>query len=234
MDHVFGSSEQWKDNILELELDQVNQTAFLPYYAGPSSHIGINNNSSSASASANVNKRMIEFARRTAEFKDSGSRFHRRKMSERLRRENERKAYSALHSMLPLGTKNEKKSIMQTAARRIEELKVDKEVAERRNHNLQVKLEEIDNLRSSKIEVRVANANAVSGLGIDYIVEVLKCLNMLGVKTRSIQSTLSDDHQLLAVIHIQTQIPDGEVRKAVQRTLQEIAEKLQFNFPNYN
>ncbi|OAY55642.1 transcription factor bHLH92 [Manihot esculenta] len=203
------------------DLVPLNQSAFLPYTSTPTREIPATC-SFNGSNSTNMNKRMIGFMGRSwpvrIETEESDSaRCYRRKISERMRREKEKNGYLALHAMLPLGTRNDKNSIMQMAAKRIDELKRYKEVLERRNYELE---EKGGNARSRKIEFKVRNPTS----GIDYMVEVLKCLNSLGSKLISIKSRYSDE-ELVAVMDIETQISDAEMGKAVQTTLQNVQRK---------
>lgn len=89
----------------------VSQSAFQPYYdgQGSGSEFG-SDNSSNGSGSQNLNRRMIDFVRRswsasteTKETEDDRSRRH--MINERMRREKEKLNYLALHSLLPPGTK---------------------------------------------------------------------------------------------------------------------------------
>ncbi|XP_037496667.1 transcription factor bHLH92 isoform X2 [Jatropha curcas] len=221
------SEEDFLGDVFWSEIETLNQSSFLPYTSTPINQIWVNYNSSNnGSNSTNLNKRMIEFMKKSScpiriETQESESeRFHRRKMCERYRREKEKKEYSALHSMLPLGTK--------MAAKRIQELSGYKEALQRRNHELEVKLAAIGigNVRSTKIKFKVANPVS----GADYIMEVLKCLNSLGSKIRTIQSTFSHQ-ELVAVMDIETEISDADVRKEVQRTLEDAERKFHFHFP---
>lgn len=226
--------ELQSDDAFWYDLIPLNQSAFLPYTSTPTREIPATC-SFNGSNSTNMNKRMIGFMGRSwpvrIETEESDSaRCYRRKISERMRREKEKNGYLALHAMLPLGTRvshaypqmncneylwwrwrswflfflfdlwlqNDKNSIMQMAAKRIDELKRYKEVLERRNYELE---EKGGNARSRKIEFKVRNPTS----GIDYMVEVLKCLNSLGSKLISIKSRYSDE-ELVAVMDIETQV----------------------------
>ncbi|KAJ9154213.1 hypothetical protein P3X46_027572 [Hevea brasiliensis] len=224
-------SEELQGDAFWYEPTPLNQSAFLPYTSTPTTEISASN-SGNRSNPTNMNKRIIEFMTiswpvRTETQESESARCFRRKISERVRREKEKNGYLALHAMLPLGTKNDKNSIMQVAAKRIHELKRYKEVLKRRNQELEAKSEamEVEYARSTKIEFKVRNASS----GVDYMVEVLKCLNSLGAKIRSIKSTFSDE-ELVAVMDIETQISDAEVRKAVQSTLKDVGRKLLGHF----
>ncbi|CAN0904459.1 Transcription factor bHLH92 [Linum grandiflorum] len=129
------------DNLLVDELIQVvkgctkpppDQSCFSPYSKG--------GNSSSnyyyyyvGAAESNLNKRMMGF-HKTNWKKAESSKQHqsfRHMMSERLRRDKEKKGYSSLFNLLPPHTKN-KNAIVTGAMRRIEELEGYKKQLERR------------------------------------------------------------------------------------------------------
>ncbi|KAI5573246.1 hypothetical protein POPTR_010G077000v4 [Populus trichocarpa] len=216
MDGFF--QDEWQGDGFWNEIGPVNQGAFVPYIR----RAGAGSESSSMGAHpTNMNKRMVEFMRRSFPVnigaQEPGSeRCNRHMMSERLRRERERHGYLALHSLLPLGTKKDKNSIMQMAAKRIQELETYKRILERRNGEIEEKLagSGIVNVESTKIRIEVANPTS----GVDPMVDVLKCLKSLGAKTRSIQSQISDQ-QLVAVMDIETEIEAAEIENAVKRTL---------------
>ncbi|XP_002517016.2 transcription factor bHLH92 isoform X1 [Ricinus communis] len=234
MDHFFGEECLQIDAFWDVLGPVLDQSAFQPYTSIPRSEIAANR-----SNSTNMNKRMIEFMKRSfpvvtteTQKSDDSTRCYRRKMSERLRRETEKTGYLALYSVLPPGTKKDKNSIMQMASKRIQELKGSKEVLERRNYELEVKLEEMrirNESTSGKIQFKVHYPGTS---GMTYMVEVLKCLNSLGSKIRSIESSFSDQG-IAAVMDIETQISEAEVRKEVQRTLEDLQWKLQFHFLEY-
>lgn len=84
----------------------VSESAFAAYAEKPRIGFG-----SGSSGGVNVNKRMIDFLRRswhprieTTEEPEK-ERCFRHMMNERLRRETQKQSYMALHSMLPFGTK---------------------------------------------------------------------------------------------------------------------------------
>lgn len=87
-----------------------NQSAFVQYTNRPRSEF---EQLSYGSNRMNMNKRMIEFSRRIwpqktgngAEQELEKERCYRHMMSERMRREKQKQSYSALYSMLPMGTK---------------------------------------------------------------------------------------------------------------------------------
>ncbi|XVF38354.1 hypothetical protein REPUB_Repub20aG0094200 [Reevesia pubescens] len=170
--------------------------------------------------SGNMNKRMIEFLRKswptTTETKDTKKeRCFRHMMNERMRREKQKKSYFDLHSMLPLGTKNDKNSIVQTATKRVQELQWLKKDLEKRNYKLKSNL-------ATKIKLRIENPTS----GIDSMLEVFKCLKKLDSKPRMIQSKFTNK-EFLAVMDIETEIGAAEVEKVVNKTLQEAERKVQ-------
>ena len=97
-----------------------------------------------------------------------------------------------------LCVQSDKNSIIQMAAKKIEEMQTRREELQRR------KLEVEANLVAeggAKIRVRVANPAS----GIDSMVEVLKCLKSLGLKTTTIRSNFSA-HEFSAELQIDTQV----------------------------
>ncbi|XVE81757.1 hypothetical protein DITRI_Ditri15bG0091200 [Diplodiscus trichospermus] len=214
----------------------VSRSAFVPYQNTPRVQLrlesaeGCNNGVNSG----NMNKRMIEFLRKrwlsVTETKDTEKeRCFRHMMNERMRREKQKRSYFELHSMLPLGTKNDKNSIVQTATKRVQELEWLKKDIERRNNELRACLNltamnyEQQNNEGTKIRVRTDNPKTS---GIDSMLAVLKCLKKLDSKPRMIQSEFTNQ-QFHAVMDIETEMGVAEVEKAVNRTLQEAERKLQ-------
>lgn len=213
----------WLDN----EALPVNQSAFVAYANRPRSEFP-SQNAGDGSNSLSANKRMIEFLRKIQPAKmeppeHDGERGHRHMINERMRREREKQNYLALHSMMPPGTKNDKNSIVKTAAKRIHELQCCKQELERKNYELESNLG-LKN-EGTKISVNVNNPTS----GVDSMLEVLKCLKNLGSSTRSIQAEFSD-HKLTAVLGIETQMGAGVVEKAVQRALQQAEDELLFRY----
>lgn len=106
--------QEFQDNVtFWYESLPVNQSAFVHYSSGPRSEFGPAIHSSGSNV-GNMNKRMIEFLRRswpgTGRTGNGGGeqekeRCFRHMMSERLRREKQRQSYLALQSMLPMGNK---------------------------------------------------------------------------------------------------------------------------------
>ncbi|XP_052189715.1 transcription factor bHLH92 [Diospyros lotus] len=188
----------------------------------------------------NANKRMIEFWRRRARAaapvqaeggESERERCRRHMISERMRREKEKQGFIALHSMLPPGTKRDKRSIVEAAATEVEELQRCKEELERRKEEMERKLllartEQPREMEGAKIRIRVGNPFS----GTDSMVEVLKCLRNMGTKTRAIQSQFSPQ-ELSAVLHIESEMEAAEVEKKVQETFREAERKFRFSCP---
>ncbi|KAE8022592.1 hypothetical protein FH972_008380 [Carpinus fangiana] len=208
----------------------VSQSAFAAYAEKPRIEFGSGSSGGDDGRNCvNVNKRMIDFLRRswhprTETEEPEKERCFRHMMNERLRRERQKQSYMALHSMLPFGTKSDKNSIIQMAAKNIEEMQRRREELQRR------KLEVEANLAAAaeggaKIRVRVANPAS----GVDSMVEVLKCLKSLGLKTTTIRSNFSA-HEFSAELQIDTQIGVADVEKAIQKSLYEVERKLLRHF----
>uniref|UniRef100_A0A2K1ZI81 BHLH domain-containing protein n=2 Tax=Populus trichocarpa TaxID=3694 RepID=A0A2K1ZI81_POPTR len=221
MDHFF-QQQFLQGDVFCYANGPVNQSAFVPYICRPwgGSEVGVGS-SSIGVYPTNMNRRMIEFMRRSFTVKietqePDSKRCYRHKMSERLRRQRERNGYLALHSLLPHDTKKDKNSIMLMAAKKIQELEMYKEMLKRRNDEIEERLAAsgIRNVESTKIRIEVANPTS----GVDPMIDVLKCLKSLGTKTRSIQSQFSDQ-ELVAVMEIETKIEAAEIENAVKRTL---------------
>ena len=90
----------------------VVRSAFVPYPTTPRIELGLVSAAGCNNGvnSGNVNKRMTEFLRKSwltkTETKGTEKeRCFRHMMSERMRRDKQKRSYIALHSMLPLGTK---------------------------------------------------------------------------------------------------------------------------------
>ncbi|KAF5736778.1 transcription factor bHLH92 [Tripterygium wilfordii] len=222
------SPEQYEH--LWSELFPVIQTAFVPYTTIPTT------TELDVLRGQNMNKRMIDFMRRTynptppariieTQVSDR-ERGLRHKMSERIRRNRERESYSALHSILPPGTKNSKKGIVDRADKSIRELQSYKEALERQNNELEAQLAAMEeNGGGRKIRLSVPNPTSV----VDSMLEVLKCFKCLGFKIRNIQSKLHDQ-ELVIVVDIETEIGADEVKTAVERILEDGGRKLLFNY----
>ncbi|EOY05904.1 hypothetical protein QUC31_016541 [Theobroma cacao] len=209
----------------------VRQSAFVPYPNTPRIGLGLERaGCSNGVNSGNMNKRMIEFLMKswptTRETRDTEQdRCFRHMMNERMRREKQKRSYCSLHSMLPPGTKNDKNSIVQTAANRVRELEWLKKDLEKKNHELESNLAAMTDVKineGTQITVRLDNPTS----GIDSMLGVLKCLKKLDSKPRMIQSEFTNQ-EFVAVMDIETEIRAAEIEKAVNRTLQEAERKLQ-------
>ncbi|KAH6769994.1 hypothetical protein C2S52_014797 [Perilla frutescens var. hirtella] len=144
-----------------------------------------------------------------------------RVMMERMRRKKHSQIYLALHHLLPQGTKSDKKSILETAVKEVEELR-------RRHHELRRRNGEIMEMiynyelafekEKCELDLKVENP----GCALDSMLEVLRCLKNAGCLTTSIQSTFFHNH-FAATLHFQTtcwtRMRAAEVEKAVQRSL---------------
>ncbi|KAF4365776.1 hypothetical protein F8388_003445 [Cannabis sativa] len=167
----------------------------------------------------NLNKRMIDLLRRRRSSSSSSKynishvdhehekeRCYRHMINERIRREKQKQSYFTLHSMLPVGTKNDKNSIVQIATMKIQELETYKEELKREQMKLKEALMErninINNKnKNNKIKVRVAKP---INSGVDLMVEVLNCLKRLGLRAINIRSHFSSD-EFYAELDIQTE-----------------------------
>lgn len=101
---------------------------------------------------------------------------------------------------------NDKNSIVQAASTEIWGLQRCKEELERRNRDLRASLgitgpEDNDVTGGSKIKVRVGNPTS----GIDSMMEVLGCLDGLGLKMTSLRSSFSTE-EFSAVLEIQEEV----------------------------
>ncbi|XP_021291329.1 transcription factor bHLH92 [Herrania umbratica] len=209
----------------------VRQSAFVPYPNAPRIGLGLESaGCSNGVNSGNMNKRMIEFLMKswptTRETRDTEKdRCFRHMMNERMRREKQKRSYFSLHSMLPLGTKNDKNSIVQAATNRVQELEWLKKDLQKRNQELESNLAAMTEVKineGTKITVRLDNPTS----GIDSMLGVLKCLKKLDSKPRMIQSKFTNQ-EFVAVMDIETEIRAAEMEKAVNRALQEAERKLQ-------
>ena len=207
-------------------------SAFAPYRRRPVP--GDGGDGGSNNRRMNTNKRMIELLRSkwsaigNAGEPDRG-RSYRHMMRERARRENQKQSYVALHSLLPLGTKvfhiceakslvldlesnnlrtfsvdlpllqGDKNSIIEMAAHEIKKLQSSREELKRRN--LELKSKSMEQAMVFNIGLRVGNPSS----GIDSMVEVLKCLKNMDLKTTAIRSEFSPQ-QFSAVLKMQTQV----------------------------
>ncbi|KAE8714617.1 40S ribosomal protein S15-like isoform 1 [Hibiscus syriacus] len=195
-------------------LPPISTGSFQPYSLTPRVETAGCNNA------GNMNKRMIEYLRtidqvsKTTAKDDDKQRNVKHKLNERQRREKEKNCYFALYSMLAPGTKNDKKSIVQMATKRVEELELVKKDLERRNKELQA------NNEGNKIRVKIDNPV----YGIDSVLKALKCLKTLDSKPRMIQSNFIDQ-EFLAVLDTSTQMGAADVENALNKAMQEARRK---------
>ncbi|XVF66557.1 hypothetical protein PTKIN_Ptkin10aG0046400 [Pterospermum kingtungense] len=185
-------------------------SAFVTYSDTPRIEVGLDSVSgfNNGMNSGNMNKRMIEFLRKswitkTDETKEK-ERCFRHMMNERMRREKQKQCYFALHSKLPLGTKKDKNSIVQSATKRVQDLQWLKKDLERRNYELLTNLGAMNkdqNNQGTNIRVKIDYPKS----GIDSMLEVLKCLKILDSKPRTIHSKFTNQ-QFLAVMDIETKV----------------------------
>ncbi|XP_050373751.1 transcription factor bHLH92 [Argentina anserina] len=210
----------------------LNTSAFVPYSEVPQSGKPRNLGSNSM----NMNKRMLQFLQTSrppsTDDVDIGEKEHGREkgfrhmINERMRREKQKQSYFALRSLLPNGTKSDKNWIVQVATTNIEQLERQKEELRKRNMELEWILGKERSVKWSKIRLRVANPTS----GVDSMIEVLKCLTSLGLKTRNIQSNFCP-YEFSAEVEIESKIGASVVEAAMQETLYEVERKLQSSFP---
>ncbi|TYJ45237.1 hypothetical protein E1A91_A02G041600v1 [Gossypium mustelinum] len=203
-------------------LQPVRPSAFQPYPKTPRTEPwleadGCNN----GVRSGNINKRLIEFLRKTnwvsvISKDEKKQRCLKHMMKERIRREKQKKCYFALYSMLPLGTKNDKNSIVQTATMTVRELEMEREELQRNNNELLVNL----GGNASKIRARIDDPS----YEIDYMLAVLKCLKTLDSKPGMIRTTVYNQE---LVLDLATKMKAADVENAINRTLQEVERKLE-------
>ncbi|XP_051129674.1 transcription factor bHLH92 isoform X2 [Andrographis paniculata] len=188
-----------------------------------------NNNFAGAGAGAhngqnNVHRRMLQFWQKQGDRRKSNN--LNKIMAERIRRRTHRHHYQALHLLLPAGTKNDKKSILEASEKEIEELRRQKQ---------QLEKEEVEKMRLlasrgilmpkttlAEIELKVANS-AVPG--IDSMLQVLDALKVTGSTPLVIKSSFSD-HQFNALLRLETTIKAADVERMVKTTLYEAENKL--------
>lgn len=183
----------------------------------------------------NAHKRMLNFLRTIPTNKsnnttsdEGGREFDRdrnynHKISERLRREKQKNTFTALHSLLPPGTKNEKNCILKTAALHLQELKKLRETLHKRNHELENNVYptiEDDTKETDTFRLRRQTPPS----GIDSMIGVLTTMKSMGLKARSIQSEFSNT-DFFAVLEIEQKIDAVHVENAVENALKEVERK---------
>uniref|UniRef100_A0A453LR46 BHLH domain-containing protein n=1 Tax=Aegilops tauschii subsp. strangulata TaxID=200361 RepID=A0A453LR46_AEGTS len=116
------------------------------------------------------------------------SRGFRHMMRERQRREKLSQSYADLYAMVSSRSKQDKNSIVQSAAVYIHELKVAKEQLQRRNDELKAKILGHDAQQQCvKVQFEVDEPSS----SVDSMIGALRRLKSMNVKTRGIHSTLS-------------------------------------------
>ncbi|KAM3356495.1 hypothetical protein P3S68_023209 [Capsicum galapagoense] len=205
---------------------EVNQSAFVSFESKLSEGFGVYSYGNVSTNHRNMNKRVMEFLKKNwisknGQVKMEKEKGHKHMIKERIRREKQKQSYSALHKLLPMGTKVEKNAIVQTAARRIEELQKYKENLKKRNDELEMMIlaENDSNKNEEEFEMAKIKAKVNNPIsGIDSMLEVLKCLKNCGAKANSIQSRFSHQ-EFSTIIEIETKSGAGEIEKAVQNSL---------------
>ncbi|CAH8323091.1 unnamed protein product [Eruca vesicaria subsp. sativa] len=182
-----------------------------------------------SSSTVNVKRRMVNLLRKNWEEKKIGTapekeRCRQHMMKERTRREKQKQSYLALHSLLPLATKNDKNSTVEKAVDQIRKLEGLKKELERRMNVLEAKsAKDHDEMNGTKVRFHVQEPLS----GIDSMVEILQSLKSMGTKLKTVEANFSP-HQFSATMNIETQIRGEEVEKRVQKRLQETEWKLLF------
>ncbi|KAK4361582.1 hypothetical protein RND71_020534 [Anisodus tanguticus] len=199
----------------------VKQSAFVSFEDKPIEGFGVFSYGSVSANHRNINKRKMEFLQKSwspknGEKKMEREKVHKHMIKERIRREKQKQSYLALHKLLPMGTKGEKNAIVQTAVRRIEELKKYKENLKKRNNELHMILAEGEKEEFEKAKIKAKVSYPISG--VDSMLEVLKCLKNCGTKANAIQSNFSQQ-EFSTMIEIETKSGAAELEKAVQNTL---------------
>ncbi|XP_049407655.1 transcription factor bHLH92 [Solanum stenotomum] len=213
----------------------VNQSAFVSFGSKPNEGFGVSSYGNVSMNHRNMNKRMIEFltknwSPKNGQVKIQKEKVHKHMIKERIRREKQKQSYLNLYKLLPMGTKNEKNAIVQTATRRIEELQKYKENLKKRNDEIQLILaqsnQEEEEFEKAKIKAKVGYPIC----GVDSMLEVLKCLRNCGTKANSIQSSFSHQ-EFSTLIEIETKSGAAEIEKAVQNTLFEVERNFRAHYP---
>ncbi|KAM3277971.1 hypothetical protein ACQJBY_045693 [Aegilops geniculata] len=130
------------------------------------------------------------------------SRGFRHMMRERQRREKLSQSYADLYAMVSSRSKQDKNSIVQSAAVYIHELKVAKEQLQRRNDELKAKILGHDAQQQCvKVQFEVDEPSS----SIDSMIGALRRLKSMNVKTRGIHSTLSGQ-RLTTEMNVETTV----------------------------
>ncbi|XP_055811928.1 transcription factor bHLH92 [Solanum dulcamara] len=202
----------------------VNQSAFVSFGSKSIARFGVSSCGNVSMNHRNMNKKMMEFLKKNWSPKNGQGmkmdreKVHKHMIKERVRREKLKQSYLDLYKLLPMGTKSEKNAIVQTAARRIEELQKYKENLKKRNDELQMILAQSDQKEEEFDKAKIKAKVGYPICGVDSMLEVLKCLKNCGTKANSIQSSFSHQ-EFSTLIEIQTKSGAAEIEKAVQNTL---------------
>lgn len=247
MDHTF-TAEFWHNDFFWLDAPisvpaagparQIS--AFVPYDPSQvATGLGQENNPTTTTVttsynSRNVNKRMVEYWRKHWHEKKETSplgelereKCHRHMLNERMRREKQKQSYLALHSMLPKNTKNDKNSIVQSAARAIQEMKALEEILKRRNLELEMAIARKKKEKEKETTPIISVALSNPSCGINSMLAVLNVLKTVGVNSKAIHATFVNS-QFSAQLAIDTHMGAAEVERALQVTLNEAERKFQ-------
>lgn len=98
----------------------------------------------------------------------------------------------------------DKNSIIRMAAKKIEELQRCAKEMRRRNLQVQASLASAEGERVGGAKIRLRVAEPASG--VDSMLEVLRCLKAMGLKTRTIRSNFSAQ-EFSAELEIETEVP---------------------------
>ncbi|KAJ7954776.1 transcription factor bHLH92-like [Quillaja saponaria] len=209
-----------------------NPSAFVQYTALPRIEL-MQKSSGEGSNSKNMNKKMVEFLRRSrpkVTTEHEKERCFRHMINERMRRQRQKQSCLALHSLLPFGTKSDCNSVIQTAAKEIQTLQGYREELQRQRSELEESLKAVEGTSTlvggTRINLRVPNPTS----GIDSMVETLKCLKSLGVNTKRIKSKFSSE-EIFAVLETDSVIAAAQVESAIGITLTEFERKFSVPFP---
>ncbi|GMN53505.1 hypothetical protein TIFTF001_022642 [Ficus carica] len=231
--------DQFPDDIVWYSefLPPARESAFVPYRE--------NSVSCTNNGTCNINKRILGFLSRSSISTTSAKtgvdqikqehekeRCFRHMMNERTRREKQKQSYMGLHSMLPTGTKNDKNSIVEAAASKIQLLQRCEERLRRRKVELEAVLarneKEMTMIKAgggTNIKVKVAHPTS----GVDSMVEVLNCLKRLGLKARTIRSVFSKE-EFSAELELESKVGAAEIEEALQLSLYETELRLRSHF----
>ncbi|KAL0906879.1 hypothetical protein M5K25_025408 [Dendrobium thyrsiflorum] len=130
-------------------------------------------------------------------------------MRERLRRERLSQSFADLHSMLPLGTKAYRNSILKSTVMMVRELKIVEQEKQHRNHELLSMLKskattERSSEPSDEVEIKIKMPNTTPT--VDSMINALHCLKEMDVKIIAIRSELSSEGDQELIMTIQGQI----------------------------